>query len=605
MKRNFIVSGHKRLWIEGSKQLFIIEPFIYYQLKTNGDILSYEDVIVAPYRRQSGADLQKDHDFVQIKYKKYAPILAERLNQTHGTSYSTSFWKRALSLSLDRYITFLHEVFENCELHFNAREHDCCVLSKKSYHVPLDFDDQRSFFQHSNYGQEQIFSIYMHTFYPSGLKTKDDKFKKNGNTHGSEKHLILRLLKQNLSKAFFEKVKAKLLEKYYSRKIHKIGIMGSFFSATNLSLLMTKSKGAIYPLEWQTKFDHFEDNSFLWDSRKHLTENQFNFDRFDLFFFASLEHCFPRIFIESFKKVEHYWVEHFQRYKGLEFVISEAWLSNNNLCIALALLKEKGVRHIYNEHNYFEHPWVGSLIPKEAALSDIFVSLGWDTDNITNLVKGASLREFKLNERPEKRYKICYFSSIPLVKRPNYTSSYGESAENAPRYIEFVRSFFENLNCKTINEILFRGYPETSSRGWLYYDLKSILDIHLQSVKKFDNTSTSSKLLMLQSDLVIVDYISTAYLESISMNIPTIFFFNPATYHLSHDYSDFFDLLISVGICQTDPIAAAHFVENVNDNPMRWWTQNKVQKAKDDFLRKNMEKPEVMISFLLGLLKSN
>lgn len=600
MKYNFIVSDYRKLWIERATHLFIVEPYVYYQLKKDGHVLDYDDVEVAPYRHQSSADLEKDHNFVQLKFDKYVNILAERLNQIHGKSYSMPFWKRVLSLSFERYITFLHEIFDNCELYFNADRHDCYVLSKKSYYIPLDFDDQRNFFQHSHYGQEQIFSLYMHNFYPDVLKTKEHQFKTN-KERIPEKPLVLRLLKQDFSRAFFEKVKQKLLEKYYSCKTHEIGIMGSFFSARYLNLLMIKSKGSIYPIKWN--IDLKGDDILLRDNRKFLSEKQHDFDKFDRFFFSSIEYCLPKIFVEYFEKVENYYIKYFMKYKELKFITSEAWLNSNSLSIALALLKERGVRHIYNEHNYFEHPWVGSLIYKVVSLSDIFVSIGWYSNRIPNMVKGASLFEFTPNIRLKKQYKICYVSGIPLVKRPNYTAAYGESAENAPKYIDFVRLFFENLSYETRREILFRGYPKSNPEGWLCYDLKFMLDPYLKHVKKFDNTSASGKLLMLQSNLVIVDYIGTSYLEALIMNIPTIFFLNPDTYYLSNDYSDFFDSLISVGICQTGPIVAAHFVESVKEDPEKWWMQETVQKAKDDFLQKNIGKPEVMINYLLGLIQ--
>jgi putative transferase (TIGR04331 family) len=607
MRSNFIVSDYRKLWIEGATCLYIVEPYVYFQLKKDGHILDYDDVIVAPYRRQSSSDLEKDHNFVHNKFEKYVNILAERLNQLHGTSHSMSFWKRALSLSLERYITFFHDVFSNCELYFNAGKHDCNVLSEKSYYVPLDFDEQRNFFQHSHYGQEQIFSIYMHTFYPDGLKTKEDQFKINSESiHKSpKKPLLFRLLTKDILKINFERLKRIFLEIFYFRKTHKIGIMGSLFSAKNLNLLMIKSKGSIYPLEWQIGLIDDYKNLFSMDSRKCLSKCQCDFDKFDRFFFASIEYCFPKIFVEHFMKAERDYINYIDKYKDMKFVTSEIWLSNNHLTIALALFKERGVNHIYNEHNYLEHPWVGSLIYREAELSDIFVSIGWYSNKIPNMVKGGSLFEFKLNKKPKKRHSICYISCGAMPKRPNYTSSYGMMGDNALKYINFIRSFFANLSLETKSEILFRGFPKSSSEAWLMYDLEFMLDPYLKQVKKIDNTSASGKLIMLQSNLVIVDYTATSYLESMIMDIPTIFFWNPDTYYLSKDYPDLFESLISVGICQTDPIEAANFVETVKDDPEKWWMQETVQKSKDDFFQKNIGKPEIMINYLLDLLKSD
>ena len=106
---------------------------------------------------------------------------------------------------------------------------------------------------------------------------------------------------------------------------------------------------------------------------------------------------------------------------------------------------------------------------------------------------------------------------------------------------------------------------------------------------------------MLQSRLVIVDYISTAYLESLHMNIPTVFFWDPEINHLEERFSDFFQPLIDVGICQTDPVKAAVFIQEIINNPEEWWKHERVQEKKNEWLNNNFQKPHVMIEYLLGL----
>lgn len=599
---NFIVSDYRKLWLEGSRRLYIVEPYVRYRLERTGKVSDYEEILVAPYRRMTAQDLQKDHDLVQLKFDKYVGILAGRLNEVHGTSYGPAFWRRALSLSFERHITFCYEMFANCEAYFDPAKHDCRVLSKSSYHVPAEFDDQRIYFQHSDYGQEQLFSVYMHAFRPAGLKTLDARYEKNPERDAvaPKRSMAGKLLAQGFSRATLEKVMTRVLERYYSGRVHKIGILGSFFTAGNQNLLMRLSRGAIYPLAWGTEPGGGKEPLSA-DSRAALARVEAGFDRFDQYFFASLEHCLPRIFVEDFKRMEKHYSDYFEGFKDLEYVTSEGWLSSSSLSIALALLKERGVKHIYNEHNYFEHPWVGSMIPKEASLADIFISMGWQSGKIPNLVKGASLFDFKLDEKPEKLYKLSFIGSGASSKRPNYTASYGWACENAPKYFDFVKSFFTGLSESTFGEMVYRGYPLVNFENWLAYDQNYMLEPYLKKIRKHTDRSVSGKTLMLQSELVLIDYVSTAYLESMLMDIPTVFFWNPEAYYLSPEHADFFAPLVSAGICQTDPAAAARFVESVKDEPLKWWRQEAVQKAKNDFLEKNIGKPEVLINILLEL----
>jgi len=600
---NFIVSDYRKIWLEGARRLYTVEPYVRYRLERTGNISDYDEIIVAPFRRRSSSDLQKDHNLVQIKFDKYVGILAERLNKVHGTNYGSAFWRRALSLSFERYITFCHEMFANCEEYFDRAKHDCRVLSKSSYHTPAEFDDQRVYFQHSDYGQEQLFSLYMHAFYPEGLKTIDDRFRRNETRDSAPPSLLRRLLKHGFSMAAFEKVKSRLLAAYYSGRPHKVGILGSFFPAKYVNLLMRRSKGGIYPLEWGAVPGAPESRPLSPQSRALLAKGQPDFDKFDSFFFSSLESCFPRIFVEDFKNIERHYSVYFSGFRELEYVTSEGWLSSSSLSIALALLKERGVRHIYNEHNYFEHPWIGSMIPKEASLADIFVSMGWSSAKIPNLVKGASLFDFASDKKPEKLYKICFIGGGGTAKRPNYTASYGWACENAPKYLDFVRRFLGALSDKTLTETIYRGYPLRNYEDWLAYDQDYLLRPYSKRMLRHGDITVPGKLIMLQSDLVVVDYISTSYIEAMIIDIPVVFFWDPEAYYLKPEFSDFFAPLISAGICQTDPVKAAAFVESIKDNPLKWWNQDSVQKAKDEFLNKNLGRPEVMVDFLLGLLK--
>jgi putative transferase (TIGR04331 family) len=106
---------------------------------------------------------------------------------------------------------------------------------------------------------------------------------------------------------------------------------------------------------------------------------------------------------------------------------------------------------------------------------------------------------------------------------------------------------------------------------------------------------------MRQSELVVIDYISTSYLECLVMNIPFILFWDIEAYYLKDEYADFFTPLVNVGICQTNPAEAAKFVEKIKDNPAEWWFSESTQAGRKEFMDKNLGEPQVMIDYLLGL----
>jgi putative transferase (TIGR04331 family) len=111
--KNFIVSGLKKLWIDEINDKFILEPFIYYELKKTNEINYFNSFEVAQHRRKTKEDLIYDNNFIANKFNKYLPIIGKRLNNIHGEDFDEQFWRKALSISFERYITFIYEVYAN------------------------------------------------------------------------------------------------------------------------------------------------------------------------------------------------------------------------------------------------------------------------------------------------------------------------------------------------------------------------------------------------------------------------------------------------------------------------------------------------------------
>ena len=103
--------------------------------------------------------------------------------------------------------------------------------------------------------------------------------------------------------------------------------------------------------------------------------------------------------------------------------------------------------------------------------------------------------------------------------------------------------------------------------------------------------------------LVIHDYISTSYIESLLLNIPTVLFFNKESSFLNDDHRDFFKPLIDCKICHTDPNDCADFINQIFSDPSDWWNSEIVQYAKNEFLKRNINKPEKMFNYLINISK--
>jgi len=165
LKKNFIVSDFKEIWIKGFKKLFISDPYVFHCLEREDMTKKYDVIDVAEYLIETKTDLIIDSNYVDEKYLKYVQIISKRLDDIHGKNFGVNFWKKSLSMGFIRSITTFYNSFKIFETYFDSELHDCNVVSTDSYLIPNDFEDYRSFFQNSDFGQEQIFSIYINLFY--------------------------------------------------------------------------------------------------------------------------------------------------------------------------------------------------------------------------------------------------------------------------------------------------------------------------------------------------------------------------------------------------------------------------------------------------------
>ena len=110
---------------------------------------------------------------------------------------------------------------------------------------------------------------------------------------------------------------------------------------------------------------------------------------------------------------------------------------------------------------------------------------------------------------------------------------------------------------------------------------------------------------MLRAKRVVIDYVSTSYIEALLMNIPMVLLWDSESYCLNDRYSDFFHPLIRAKICHTDPQLAAAFIGHIQNDPDSWWQSSETQAARKEFLDRNLGNPADMIEILLNLSQHN
>jgi putative transferase (TIGR04331 family) len=620
-KRLFIVSFWRDMWRKEIRDIFVADPFLRHLIERDDLLSQFDSVKFADVPTVDRQIFQGLVDYVREKCDLYVQVIGGRLNEIHGSSYGIEFWKKSFYLDLIRLITQFHCAFTQFETHFRPEKHSCSILAPSSYRIPHNFEECRKIFQSTHFGQEEMFSLYIHTFYPGMFPTVSPDLLPTEHPENvrlpakkqNPLHTVFSLIRKH-KQYFFWKCLAKAFSLISERTFRKkepveVGILDSFFAWEHVKRLESETRGKISRVRHTIDAVVGNTSAIDWGRRATLGAFEKGFDRFDRFFFSALPYSFPMAFVENFDAILHECGRFHTVYPKIHDIVCEAWLSKTCDSILLAFLKEKyKTSHRYNEHNAFMHQFAGDMVRMQASLVDTFVSMGWSDSAIENLRPGASLFPFAVPVAEEKEYDILYIDYPPEWKMSQYASVYSLADVFSLSVIKFVETFFENLCKTTLSSVTVRDYPKAYAIPFIRYDEEYLFSDWRQYMS-FSEASyaagETSKEQMAKSRLTIVSFSSTAYLEALHMNIPFIFFWDPEAKYTDDAYPDFYQPLVDAGICQTDPVLAAALVEKIKENPEVWWKSEKVQSGRKAFMEKNFNPPEVMIDYLKSLLREN
>ena len=583
LNKYFMVSSDKRFY----------PPMAGNDLYTYSDHVNYKEqsVTLLSNTNYSKAQLIKNNSLIMEKYFRCIEGLGTELNSLFQEDLTPNFWKKSLSLAFKRYLSILHMAFIEFS-HFDKKEYKIyAVLSQDCYFIPEDFEDQREFLQNTDLGREQLFSIYISTFHSDIFESA---VKIRVNLNRAENASILSTVKFN-----FLRIKAICSRENVQVRV---GVLDSFFSKEN-SRKLTKNRhiSTLYIKNIRSKHS-------LSSKRTSLGSSFEVTDLFDNYYKKSLQSLFPRFFIENFEINKKHYISEIEMYPSLKYIICEAWISSTRDSFILALAKEnKNVLHVYSEHNSLFHPFLGNNTELTASMVDTYYTIGWESDRIgsdidvSNIKSGASLFfQEPISKRIPDKGQFLFMDVATFGYLEEYNTYYSESDFFSKYYFQFLKDFFSELSGNLKTTITYREYP-VGGRNWKTYDNKVILKEYLPSNLIIDDMGFSGHEMMIKSELNIIPYTNTAYIQSLILDIPTIFFWNKSVAHLHGSYLDFFDVLIDVGICQTSPREAAKFLCSIEHDVQGWWLNEDTKLARKLFLSKNIKNPDNAFDFYNSL----
>lgn len=257
---------------------------------------------------------------------------------------------------------------------------------------------------------------------------------------------------------------------------------------------------------------------------------------------------------------------------------------------------EVGFKYFIGQHGNYGVSRTHINPSNEEIISDKFITWGWKD----GLPQHAPAFIFKTAKKKSNQYKPngrLLLIQNPLAHRISiYDSSYEFQA-----YFSDQQDFCSKLSESIVNYLTIRLHAGYKYQRWNEEARWCEFNPNI----KIDTGNTNIRKLVKNSRLTVHSYDSTGILETLSLNIPTLAFWQNGLDHLRDSAIPYYQLLIDAGIVHLSAESAACKVNDIWDNIEDWWQHASVQNARKLFCEKYARHSSHPVGDLLKIMKTN
>jgi putative transferase (TIGR04331 family) len=568
--RYLITTADERTWKFDRPVIFLGEWCRLYNRKHIWQDM--DAIVAAPY----GLGLaKKDADYAEARAleDRLFPKLCEVLNQHHGTQHGERFWRivlghwfrRIISLSLNRINTIkqcLNEYdISDCAA-YDTDHYDLATID--SYSAIWAFNDDQ--------WNLALNSKLLNLLGKSGGEYKSKK-----------KDEVYKISKFNFKNNIIQQSKKEKIYKYFLNVAKKIinlcskdsdaVIVNSYLPrkfTIRLEIALKQCPQLWTPPKFKTL--KMPDQHIRKKLCMHL-KGECNND---------LEHIISNLIFESMPVcyIEGYLElnsasNKFHWPKQPKFILTSNNFDTDEIFkIWTAEKIEEGVKYYVGQHgnNYGTSRYMYPSI--EELTSDKFLTWGWSD----GLPQHEPVFNFKTVNKNQKKYNSkggLLLIEACLNQRFNIWDDYFEFGSYFNNQIEFVKELGLTPKQKLVIRLhaAFRYFSWFEDLRWHDFDPELKIDTGESDIHK----------LLEDSRLVVHSYDSTGILETLSLNIPTLAFWENGLDHLRESAMPYYQLLVDAGIIHFSAASVAHKVNEIWGDVDAWWTQEVVQDARSKF----------------------
>jgi putative transferase (TIGR04331 family) len=233
----------------------------------------------------------------------------------------------------------------------------------------------------------------------------------------------------------------------------------------------------------------------------------------------------------------------------------------------------------------------------ETAISDCFLSWGWaeaGQPQVRPLGQLKAKRPLGIRHA-EQPGALLVFNTAPRQSAVMFSAMVSSQWLD---YFDDQCAFLEALPPSIRRAMTVRLHVQDD--GW---DQVARLTERLPDVR-LDGGRSSITELVRRSRLYVSTYNGTSYLESFTMDVPTVIFWNPSHWELRDSAVPYFDDLKRVGIFHDNPGSAARHVAAIWDDVDAWWTSPAVREVVERFKARYCRLPDDLLDQVEAALRA-
>jgi putative transferase (TIGR04331 family) len=585
VKRFLITTALEQTWRQDAPVLFLGEWCRRYDRR---HIWESMDAQVAPYHWDDRAKLYQDYLYLRDLHEGLLIELAERLNAIHGVDHSNRYWRMLLGPWLGYFVQMVFDRWSMLQRAFSDHEISGVRIVARQPHqlIPADMEEFIGFFLGDDWN-EQVYGelldamrIPVETVDPvmatSDLGSKGARARPNS----------IQKIKRQAGWLASKLSKCLCSDREY--------VFVSSYLPKMQDLLLQLRLGQL-PKFW--RFPDVLPSSLDMAVRREFGDvvKPEGGDFMELARYMVCRHV-PRAYLEGY----HELVSLTQSLGLPEYpraIFTANGYSSDDVFKAWAAGKiESGTPLLIGQHggNYGVAKW-GFTEEHQISVADRFLTWGWTEPDSPALVAVGNLKGFgKRQSTDAEGGALLIQMSMPQNSYHMYSVAVSSQWLS---YFEDQCRFVEALAPKVRQQLLVRLYK--ADYGWFQRDR---WQERFPSVRLDSGQSSMSELIS-RSRICISTYNATTYLESISLNIPTVMFWNPDHWELRDSAMPYFEELASVGIFHSTPESAARHLSEIWDDVSDWWDSEDTVRVRRIFCDRYARIPENALGILAGVLR--